>query len=190
MAEDAAVPPLVAEATLRAREAGFPYSCEPATGRLLAVLTAHLPARARVLELGTGTGVGTAWIASGLLPRTDVEVISVEADPQRAELAARGDWPAFVGFRRGDALDLLARAGPSDLIFADAPAGKWHGLDKTIAALRPYGMLIVDDMTPRPDWDDRQRTEQSNVRETLLTAPALTSVELAHGSGLILSTRR
>ena len=111
MAEDAAVPPLVAAATLRAREAGFPYSCEPATGRLLVVLTAHLPAGARVLELGTGTGVGTAWIASGLLPRTDVEVISVEADPQRAELAARGDWPAFVGFRRGDALDLLARAG-------------------------------------------------------------------------------
>jgi mannose-6-phosphate isomerase-like protein (cupin superfamily) len=45
MAEDAAVPPLVAAATLRAREAGFPYSCEPVTGRLLAVLTPHLPAR-------------------------------------------------------------------------------------------------------------------------------------------------
>ena len=41
----------------RARQAGFPMSCEPAVGRLLAVLAAHLPDGARVLELGTGTGV-------------------------------------------------------------------------------------------------------------------------------------
>ena len=62
------MPALVAAATDRARSAGFPLSCEPAVGQLLA---AHLPAGARVLELGTGAGVGTAWIASGLLPRDD-----------------------------------------------------------------------------------------------------------------------
>lgn len=56
-----AVPPLVAAAASRAREAGFPMSCDPAVGRLLAVLAAHLPARAKVVELGTGAGAGTAW---------------------------------------------------------------------------------------------------------------------------------
>lgn len=50
------VPALVAEATSRARSAAFPLSCDPAVGRLLAVLAAQLPAGARVLELGTGAG--------------------------------------------------------------------------------------------------------------------------------------
>lgn len=185
-----AVPPLVAAAASRAREAGFPMSCDPATGRLLAVLAAHLPARAKVLELGTGAGVGTGWITSGLLPRTDVAVITVESDRRMADLAARGEWPSFVGLRYGGALGLLAEGGSYDLIFADAPDGKWHGLDRTVAALGPHGMLIVDDMTPMPDWPGTQRAEQSRVRQELLAAPQLISIELAHGSGVILSTRR
>ena len=85
------MPSLVAEATARARREGFSLSCDPAAGRrLLAVLAACLPAGARVLELGTGTGVGTAWIASALLPRADVTVITVEKDPAAAAVAACG----------------------------------------------------------------------------------------------------
>lgn len=185
-----AVPPLVAAAEGRARQAGFPMSCDPAVGRLLAVLAAHLPAGATVAELGTGAGVGTAWITSGLLRRTDVTVTTIENDPQTAALAAQGDWPSFVNLRCGEALGLLAAGGTYDLIFADAPDGKWHGLDQTIAALGPRGMLIVDDMTPMPDWPGNQQARQNQVRQILLTAPQLITVELAHGSGVILSTRR
>jgi demethylmenaquinone methyltransferase/2-methoxy-6-polyprenyl-1,4-benzoquinol methylase len=187
--DDPSVPPLVAAAALRASEAGFTFSCEPEVGALLAVLAAHLPAGGRVLELGTGVGVGTAWIVSGLAGRTDVSVTSVEADQRRAELAAAAGWPAFVDLRHGDALDILAASGEFDLIFADAPAGKWTALHRTIAALRPHGMLMVDDMTPMPHWDDQQRTEGNRVRGTLLAHPGLRSVELGHGSGVILSTR-
>ena len=93
---DIAVPSLVREATARARRVGFSLSCDPAAGRLLGVLAAHLPAGARVLELGTGTAVGTAWMAAALLPRTDVTVLTVEKDPGTAALAAQGDWPGFV----------------------------------------------------------------------------------------------
>jgi predicted O-methyltransferase YrrM len=190
MTDHQAVPPLVAAAASRAREAGFPMSCDPAVGRLLAVLAAHLPARAKVAELGTGVGVGTAWITSGLLPRTDVTVTAVESDRRTAALAARGDWPSFVSLRHGEALGVLAEGGTYDLIFADAPDGKWHGLDQTIAALGPDGMLVVDDMTPLPDWPGDQQAKQDQVRQALLTAPELITVELAHGSGVILSTRR
>jgi predicted O-methyltransferase YrrM len=184
------MPPLVAEAVARARDAGFSYSCEPAVGRLLAAIAAHLRVGARVLELGTGTGVGTAWIAAGLLPRTDVTVVTAEKDPATAALAARGDWPGFVELRRADALTVLANAGRFDLIFADAPGGKWEGLDRTLAALAPHGMLIVDDMTPTPRWDEEQHARQREVRHALLGSPLLTSVELDCGSGVILSTRR
>src|SRR5215470_8099186 len=44
-------------------------------------------------------------------------------------------------------------------------------------------------MTPLPDWTDSQRDAQEQVRRTLLAAPKLTSVELACGSGVILSVR-
>ena len=184
-----AISPLITAATSRARHAGFPFSCDPDVGQLLAVLAAHLRAGARVLELGTGTGVGTAWIAQALLPRTDVTVTTAEKDPQTATLAAQGNWPSFVDLRCADALDVLAEGGTFDLIFADAPGGKWDGLDRTIAALNPHGLLIVDDMTPTPQWDAEQHTRQEQVRRTLLTSPLLRSVELSHGSGVILSTR-
>jgi predicted O-methyltransferase YrrM len=184
------MPPLVRDATARASQAGFPLSCEPAVGQLLAVLASHLPPCARVLELGTGTGVGTAWITSALLPRDDVTVVTVEKDPGNAALAAQGDWPGFVELRRADALEVLGEAGSFDLIFADAPGGKVEGLDRTIAALAPHGLLIVDDMIPTAWWDSEMHAKQRRVRETLLTSPLLTSVELTHGSGVILSTRR
>ena len=189
MPTEAAVPPLVAAALDRARQAGFPMSCDHAVGRLLAVLAAHLPEGGRVLELGTGTGVGTAWIVSGLLPREDVTVTSVEKDPRTAALAASEGWPSFVSLRHGDALEVLAEGGTFDLIFADAPGGKWERLDLSVAALRPRGLLIVDDMTPEPDWTDSLRATQERVRQALLSAPGLTSAELPVGSGVILSVR-
>ncbi len=183
------MPELVAAAAGRACSAGFRLSCEPAVGQLLAVLAAHLPAGARVLELGTGAGVGTAWIAGGLLPRTDVTVTTIERDPQMAALAARGAWPQFVDLRVGDALEVPGEAQAFDLIFADAQAGKWIGLDQTIAALRPHGLLVVDDMTATPEWTAEQHIKQDGVRRALLTSPLLTSIELDHGSGVILATR-
>jgi len=124
-----------------------------------------------------------------LLPRTDVTVTTVETIARRQHWP-RGDRPSFVSLRRGDALGLLAEGGTYDLIFADAPDGKWHGLDRTIAALGPHGMLILDDMTPMPGWPGAQRARQSRIRQALLTAPQLISAELGHGTGVILSRRR
>lgn len=182
---------LVDAAYARAQVNGFGLSCEPPVGRLLAALAAALPPRARVLELGTGVGVGTAWLVSGLLPRTDVTVTSVERDPAVAALAAQEDWPPFVELRVGDALELLAGPGDGyDLIFADAPGGKSEGLDRTVAKLNPRGTLVVDDMTPVEAWPEDFKVRQDGVRRALLDDPALVSVELGHGSGMIIGVRR
>jgi predicted O-methyltransferase YrrM len=93
-----------------------------------------------------------------------------------------------VDLRTGDALEALRETATFDLIFADAQGGKWTGLDRTIAALRPHGLLVVDDMTATPGWTAEQHTRQSEVRQALLASPLLTSVELDHGSGVILAT--
>ncbi|MEZ7127710.1 O-methyltransferase [Nonomuraea sp. AD125B] len=187
------LPPLVVVASERAERYSYEHSPIPEVGRLLSVLTAHLPAPARVLEIGTGTGVGTAWIASGALPRADISVITLERNQSLAAIASYGAseglWPEFVKFGVGDVLEILSDSEPFDLIFANAPAGKYRGLDLTIAALKPGGLLIVDDMTVAPEstWGHDRK---ESVRQALLFHPQLTAVELQHGSGVILATRR
>jgi predicted O-methyltransferase YrrM len=175
----------------RAAENGFALSVEEPVGRLLAALAAALPPGARVLELGTGVGVGTAWLVSGLLPRTDVHIVSVELDPGIAALAAQGRWPGFVDLRVGDGVEfLLAAEGGFDLIFADAPGGKAVGLEHTLARLNPRGTLVVDDMRELDAWPDDFKARQDGVRRALLDDPTLVGVELDHGSGVIVATRR
>jgi demethylmenaquinone methyltransferase/2-methoxy-6-polyprenyl-1,4-benzoquinol methylase len=182
-------PDRVAAATVAARDAGFTMSCEPDTGTLLAVLAAAVPAGGRILELGTGAGVGTAWIVHGLGVRTDVEVVTVDNDPRVAGVAARLAWPPYVRLVVGDAVEVTAGEGSFDLVFADAQGGKWTGLDVTIAALRPGGHLLVDDMTPPFYADDHHERKTAEVRAALLGHPELVSVALAWSTGLVLSTR-
>jgi predicted O-methyltransferase YrrM len=182
---------LVDAAYDRAERSGFPLSCERPVGQLLATLAAGVRPGGNILELGTGAGVGVAWLVHGLGERTDVTVTSVELDPRTAAVAATQAWPSFVDLRVADALAFLATAaGAFDLIFADARGGKTEGLDLTIAALRPRGILAVDDMRPAEDWPADFRARQDGVRRTLVEHPHLVSVELDHGSGMVLSTRR
>jgi predicted O-methyltransferase YrrM len=141
--ETGVLPESVRMATVRAGQAGFAMSCDPGTGRLLSVLAAAVPVQGRVLELGTGTGVGTAWITHGLRGRDDVEVVTVEIDTATAALAAQHPWPSWVKVINGDAVEVTLRSGSFDLIFADAQGGKWDGLDTTVAALRPGAHLLV-----------------------------------------------
>jgi predicted O-methyltransferase YrrM len=173
---------LVSDALDRAEAAGFTLSSEPPAGPLLAVLSAAVPPGGRILEIGTGAGVGLAWLVEGLAGRTDVEVRSVEHDRAVAAATAAADWPENVTLHEGDVLELLGTLGEFDLIFADAEGGKWQGLDRTIAALAPGGHLLVDDMAAGHE-------QTARVRETLLGHPGLTAVELPCGTGLILATR-
>jgi demethylmenaquinone methyltransferase/2-methoxy-6-polyprenyl-1,4-benzoquinol methylase len=184
------VPDWVEQARRAAAAAGFSLSCEPGVGRLLSVLAAAVPRCGTILELGTGAGVGLAWIVAGLGARTDVRVVSVELDPEVASVAARQGWPDFVQVETGDGLDVLRRSDRWDLIFADAPGGKWYGLDDTIDALGPGGVLLVDDMTPPEFADDLHRTKTIEVRQRLLTDDRLFVVEIGWSSGVILCARR
>jgi len=44
-------------------------------------------------------------------------------------------------------------------------------------------------MNATPDWTAEQHANQGKVRHALLTSPLLTSIELDHGSGVILAAR-
>src|SRR5688500_7831780 len=65
---------------------GFNMVSEPKVGALLAALAASKPG-GRLLELGTGTGHGTAWLLSGMDPTSSLD--SVDTDPAVVAVAQR-----------------------------------------------------------------------------------------------------
>jgi demethylmenaquinone methyltransferase/2-methoxy-6-polyprenyl-1,4-benzoquinol methylase len=170
----------VADAYARAEAASFELSCDPEVGKLLCILAGAVPAGGRILELGTGVGVGLAWIVHGLGDRTDVEVVTVEIDPAIHRVAKGTEWPGYVRFE----------LGAFELIFPDAPAGKLYGIGRTIEALAPRGVLIVDDMDLEPHGDPELRAALVKVRARLLSRSDLLVAELDLGSGVMLAVRR
>jgi predicted O-methyltransferase YrrM len=145
----AGLPPLVRAAADLSRRFDFHHSCAIAYAPLLQVLAAQCPGGA-IGEMGTGVGVGTAWMASAASP--DTRIVTIEVDEERA-CAVRdlfADQPNIIVLH-GDALD-LADHGPFDLLFCDAPPGKIHDQDVALGMVRPGGMILLDDLTP--DRDD------------------------------------
>jgi demethylmenaquinone methyltransferase/2-methoxy-6-polyprenyl-1,4-benzoquinol methylase len=184
-------PASVTAALDRADAQGFALSSEPGVGELLSALAAAVPERGRILELGTGAGVGLAWLVEGLGARGDVEVVSVDVDDHLQSLVRQWPWPSWVRFETGDGAELVTTLGSFDLVFADAPGGKTHGLDRTVAALNPGGVLVVDDMAIWPDGDAEQRERIEKVTAELHTFDDLVLADLTdHSSGVILATKR
>lgn len=144
------------------RPAGYkgpPSACIPQVGRLLQVLTSGKPG-GRIGEQGTGAGVGTAWLASGL--RNSAHLISVEINQKFSSAAAQlfADYPN-VEIRTGDWHEMMSPNEPYDLLFMDAmPRGdlvpdKW---DLIVELINIGGQIVMDDLTPvelwPPEWNE------------------------------------
>ncbi len=187
---DVDIPESVAVAQARASLSGFALSSEPEVGFLISCLANAVPIGGRILEIGTGFGVGLSWIVQGVGSRTDVEVVTVEIDPVLAQATRDVGWPDWVSIVEGDGADLVGTVGSFDLIFPDAPGGKIFKLRKTISTLRPGGFLLVDDMDLTAHEDPELRDGLASVRERLVTHPDLVCAELPVASGVIVATRR
>jgi len=161
------LPPLVERALALSERLGFERSCSVETGRLLQVLAGQR-GRSRVAEIGTGCGVGAAWILSALSPET--AFVTVELDDERAAATAEllaADEQARV--LHGDWRDVLPPEAPFDLLFADGGRSKEH--EGLVGLLTPGGTLVLDDLTPR-------RFGPDPVRELWLGHPRFAAVEL------------
>lgn len=164
-------PPLVERALGLERELGFERSSIPEVGRLLHVLAGQR-GRARVGEIGTGSGVGAAWLVSALPPA--VPFVTVELDAGRAAAAARlFAEDENVKVLHGDWHELMQPEAPFDLLFYDGGGKQRPDLDgeEVIGLLAPGGTVVLDDLTPgRPGPDP--------VREFWLEHPQLAAIEL------------
>lgn len=172
------LPPLVRRALELERELGFDPSCAPEVGRLLHVL-ACARGRGRVAEIGTGAGVGAAWLVSALAP--GVPFFTAAGDPSHADAAAtlfRDDPNVHV--LAGDWRRTLPAEAPFDLLFVAAAKHLRPREDGELAIglLAPGGLAVLDDLSPP-------------VREVWLDHPALAAIELGLATGfVILAARR
>ena len=169
---------------------GFDMPSEPRTGAFLKMLAASKPG-GRMLELGTGTGLATAWLLAGMDPSARLTSVDVSDELQavaRAELG--GD--ARVDFVIEDGAAFLARQAPAslDLIFADAMPGKYEALDMALSLLKPGGLWIGDDMLPQANWPEGHETRVAGLLETLAAREDLAVAEMAWASGLVVAVRR
>lgn len=212
------LPPLVRQAEAVARQAGFPLTrqeadygrpsaCLPGVGRFLAVLAAGCTG-GRIGELGTGAGIGTAWMA-GAMPG-DCTLITVERDERLAgavrelmagshgEPARPGEAlspgqipppgqtlppgqtpPSGVHVITGDAFSVLSGHGPFDLLFADCGVRDDAGFASLVSLLRIGGRIVMDDLTPQQNLPPDSPWRSSDLKRQFFRGEArLTSAEV------------
>jgi len=132
-------------------ELRFGMASDPDTGMLLRTLAASKPS-GRFLELGTGTGLATAWIAEGLDENSSL--ISIDNDAALLSVAKKYIDDRKVEILRADAYGWISnyKGKKFDFIFADAMPGKYDLFEETIDMLNKRGFYIIDDMLPQSNW--------------------------------------
>jgi len=169
---------------------GFSMVSEPKVGALLAVLAASKPG-GRILELGTGTGHGTAWLLAGMDAAASLD--TVDTDPGVVAVARRHlGSDARVRFHVVDGAEFLRRSSSTqfDLIYADAWPGKFSHLNEALSLLGPGGIYVIDDLLPQPNWPDGHAPKVPVLLDDIERRGEFATVRLAWASGLMLVVRR
>lgn len=117
-------------------------------------LVGHVPADARVIDLGCGTGALAAAVAAAL-PAATIDLVDADAGMLTAARARLARDAARVQTRQGDFADGLA---PCDAVVATlslrhvpTPEAKRTLYTAIHAALRPGGALLIGDCVLYPD---------------------------------------
>ncbi len=135
-------PPLVIEAEKLAEELGFPLlpegrpvghdgpasACVPPMGTLLMTLAASKPG-GRIGEFGTGSGVGSAWIASGQQGGAVLVTCEIDADLIR-HVKTLFKGRAEIDIRHTDWETIMTGEPPFDLLFMDSGVAEAHVPDR------------------------------------------------------------
>jgi predicted O-methyltransferase YrrM len=182
------LPDVVSRAFAVSRKAGYASFCRNETGRLLATLAATRDGT--MAEFGTGCGVGTAWLRSGV--RGDARIITAELNAKLADAAAEifEDDPQ-VEVLSADWSTLLDK-GPFSLLFLDSGEPTEVGVDSVADLVEAGGIVVLDDFTPCEIWPPITYGRVDTLREQWLTDERFTAVEVmvAPDASAIVATKR
>ncbi len=168
--------PLLIELEGRAAADGVP-TIPRATGRLLSTIVTAMQAN-RILEVGTGYGYSTLWMAMAQ-PRAG-KIWTVDPDPRRTDVArayfSRAAEDDYIEVFNRPALELLENFTHRNLDVAFVAANKdEYGkyLELVIPMLKLSGVAIFNDCLKMRDF-----------AEQFLTHPALEAAILPFGIGV------
>ena len=183
-------PPKAYEAILtETRKIGFMNWCWPPVGALLRVMAASKPG-GRMLEVGTGTGVGTCWLLDGMDAAARLTTVDINPTVQAIARTHLGTDPR-LSIVSEDAAATIRRASPNslDLIFADGGAGKHTLLDEALALLRPGGIYICDDTKPHPLWPPEHASKIPPLMEALAAKQDFRRLYIDWSSGAVVMVK-
>ena len=158
-------------------------------GSLLATLSASKP-KGSFLELGTGSGLSTAWILRGMDANSTLKTIDFdEALLNIAKQHLGYDKRVKFVLGKGEDLILNIKQNSIDFIFADTWPGKYNHLDETLSLLKVGGVYIIDDMLPQENWPEGH-SEKANVLITSLESrDDFLLTKLCWSTGIVICTK-
>ncbi len=172
------------------KNSGFTMASDVLTCSLLRTLAMSKP-NGKFLEMGTGTGLSTAWILDGM--DTDSSLISVDNDQAFLGIAEK-----YLG--KDSRLQLVCKDGGEwlaenknekfDFIFADTWHGKYLMLDEAIEMLNVGGFYIIDDMLPQANWYEGHDKKVAKLIDDLEKRTDLTITKQIWATGIIIGVKR
>lgn len=184
------LPPFYAEINQATQTAGFTMASDVLTCSLLRTLAASKPA-GRFLELGTGTGLSTAWILDGMDDASSL--VSIDNAKEFLAIARNflhGDKRLQLVETDGEEWITNNKAQKFDYIFADTWHGKYFLLDEVLSMLNKGGLYIIDDMLHQPNWPEGHDEKVSKLIDDLEKRKDLVLTKQNWATGIIVATKR
>jgi predicted O-methyltransferase YrrM len=169
---------------------GFTMASEPLTCSLLRTLAASKPG-GRFLELGSGTGLSTAWLLDGM--DSNSRLTTVDNDESLLLILRKNlgkDQRLTVVCADGDEFLRSLNGQHFDFIFADTWSGKYRLLDEALSLVSPSGLYVIDDMLPQPNWPEGHAKKVDYLISTLEHRSDFHITKISWASGIILATKR
>ncbi len=185
--------PMLKELYLNSQERSDIQPCvEPELGKFLALLVLATGAQ-YVLEIGTGIGYSTLWLA-GAVKHTGGHITSIERENRlyreaKANIDESG-LASWVTLLCEDACQLIYQlTGPFDLVFQDARKENYPRLlEPSIRLTRKGGVIVADDTLFKATGGPRNLGEPvDQYNQAVFNDSRLYSTLLPIGDGVTIS---
>jgi len=170
------------------RQLDFSMASDLYTGSLLKRLVASKPG-GRMLELGTGSGLATSWMVSGL--DKDAVLVTVENNALLLSVAQKNLRDSRINFVLEDGYKWLTEYDGEkfDLIFADAMPGKYDLFEEAFSLLKTGGFYIIDDMLPQSNWPEGHAERVNAFINHLENRNEIVLTKLNWSTGIIIAVK-